>query len=212
MNDGTAPDDLREIAVTVEKGSDGIFNDGDYMLFYAEGTHRWLHDPSSGGYSFLRHHYSDTAWYFIGPQPSGPLVMVTDTPPSASPTDASQSTDVVFRHEREEISLIRSGREWYQQVASGIQNSVSPDFTDLITSERIRYRLRVLGRSDTGTSFTLAQGTETVKSVTVPPVTMTDLNGIFAEIVTVSDSVMPSSISPAFSITFSSGVNMAATG
>lgn len=212
MNDGTAPDDLREIAVTVEKGSDGIFNDGDYMLFYAEGTHRWLHDPSSGGYSFLRHHYSDTAWYFIGPQPSGPLVMVTDTPPSASPTDASQSTDVVFRHEREEISLIRSGREWYQQVASGIQNSVSPDFTDLITSERIRYRLRVLGRSDTGTSFTLAQGTETVKSVTVPPVTMTDLNGIFAEIVTVSDSVMPSSISPAFSITFSSGGNMAATG
>ncbi|HCM59421.1 MAG TPA: hypothetical protein DIS74_03425 [Bacteroidales bacterium] len=212
MNDGTAPDDLREIAVTVEKGSDGIFNDGDYMLFYAEGTHRWLHDPSSGGYSFLRHHYSDTAWYFIGPQPSGPLVMVTDTPPSASPTDASQSTDVVFRHEREEISLIRSGREWYQQVASGIQNSVSPDFTDLITSERIRYRLRVLGRSDTGTSFTLAQGTETVKSVTVPPVTMTDLNGIFAEIVTVSDSVLPSSISPAFSITFSSGGNMAATG
>jgi hypothetical protein len=72
MNDGTAPDDLRKIAVTVEKGSDGVFNDGDYLLFYAEGTHRWMHDPSSGGYRFLRHHYSDTAWYFIGSQPSGP--------------------------------------------------------------------------------------------------------------------------------------------
>ncbi len=40
-NDGSAPDDLRKIAVNVVKGSDGIFNEGDYMLFYAEGTHRW---------------------------------------------------------------------------------------------------------------------------------------------------------------------------
>jgi hypothetical protein len=212
MNDGSAPDDLRKIAVTVEKGSDGVFNDGDYLLFYAEGTHRWQHDPSSGGYSFLRHHYSDTAWYFISSQPSGPLAMVTETPPSTPPTDLTQSTDVAFRHEREEISLIRSGREWYQQVASGVQTGIGPDFTDLITSERIRYRLRVLGRSDTGTSFTLRQGTETVKTVTVPPVTMTDLNGIFAEITAVSDSVMPASQSPEFSLAFSSGGNMAATG
>jgi len=212
MNDGTAPDDLRKIAVTIEKGSDGIFNDGDYLLFYAEGTHRWMHDPSSGSYSFLRHHYSDTAWYFIGSQPSGPLVMTTETQPSAPPSDFSQSTDILFRHEREEISLIRSGREWYQQVASGAQTAVGPDFTDLITSERIRYMLRVLGRSDSGTSFTLRQGTETVKTVNVPPVIMTDLNGVFAEIVTSSDSILPSSSSPAFSLTFSPGGNMAASG
>src|SRR5690606_34213358 len=59
---------------------------------------------------------------------------------------------------------------------------------------------------------TLRQGTETIKTVTVPAVTMTDLNGVFAEIVTLSDSVMPSSSSPAFSLSFSSGGNMAATG
>jgi hypothetical protein len=212
MNDGTAPDDLRRIAVTVEKGSDGIFNDGDYLLFYAEGTHRWLHDPSPDRYIFLRHHYSDTAWYFIVSQTSGPLTVVTETPPQTPVTDVSQSTDVFFRHESEEINLIRSGREWYRQVASGIQTAVGPDFTDLVTAERIRYTLRVLGRSDTGTSFTLRQGAETLKSVSVPPVTMTDLNGIFAEIVTLSDSVLPSSSSPAFSLSFSSGGNLAATG
>ncbi len=212
MNDGTAPDDLRKIAVMVEKGIDGIFNEGDYLLFYAEGTHRWINDPSSGGYRFLRHHYSDTAWYFIVSQPSGPLTVVTETPPASPVTDVSQSTDVLFRHEMEEINLIRSGREWYRQVASGVQTAVGPGFTDLVTTERIRYTLRVLGRSDTGTSFTLRQGTETLKSVSVPPVTMTDLNGIFAEIVTLSDSVMPSSPSPSFSLSFSSGGNMAATG
>ncbi|MEZ4997626.1 MAG: hypothetical protein R2758_09255 [Bacteroidales bacterium] len=61
-NDGTSPDDLRKIAAMAEKGSDGIFNEGDY-LFYAEGTHRRVTDPESWQSRFLRHHYSDTAWY-----------------------------------------------------------------------------------------------------------------------------------------------------
>ncbi|MEZ4999467.1 MAG: hypothetical protein R2727_01875 [Bacteroidales bacterium] len=45
-NDGTAPDDLRKIAIRIEKGSDAVFNQGDYLLFYAEGTHRWLYDEA----------------------------------------------------------------------------------------------------------------------------------------------------------------------
>ena len=64
-NDGSAPDDLKKIAFKAEKGSDGIFNEGDYLLFYAEGTHRWIYNRDSWQYEFLRHHYSDTAWYFI---------------------------------------------------------------------------------------------------------------------------------------------------
>jgi hypothetical protein len=35
-NDGSSPDDLRKIAAVTEKGSDGIFNEGDYLLFFAE--------------------------------------------------------------------------------------------------------------------------------------------------------------------------------
>lgn len=211
-NDGSAPDDLRKIAVTVEKGSDGIFNEGDYLLFYAEGTHRWIFDPLSGDYRFLRHHYSDTAWYFVTSQPSGPLTVVNETPPPSPYTRLSTGTDVFSRHEREEINLIRSGREWYQQVAPGTQINTGPGFTNLITSERIKYRVRVLGRSDAGTSFALRQETALLLTVTIPAVTMTDLNGIYAEIVTVTDSVIPSSASPSFSLTFSAGGNMAATG
>lgn len=45
-NDGSAPDDLRKIAFKTEAGSDGIFNEGDYLLFYAEGTHRWIYDKT----------------------------------------------------------------------------------------------------------------------------------------------------------------------
>jgi hypothetical protein len=210
-NDGTAPDDLRKIAMMTEKGSDGIFNEGDYILFYAEGTHRWVADEATGQYRFLRHHYSDTAWYFLTTGQAAAAV-VTETPPASPPVFFSSATDVYSRHETEDVNLIRSGREWYQQVVPGIQNNTGPGFTDLVTTERIRFTFRVLGRSDTGTSFTLRQGSDEVSSVNIPPVTMTDLNGLFAETVSVTDSVFPSSASPVFTLAYSSGGNIAATG
>ncbi len=212
MNDDTAPDDLKKIAFRAEKGTDGVFNEGDYLLFYAEGTHRWIADPGRRGSRFVRHHYSDTAWYFITSQPGGALTVQTETPPAASPSIISSSTDLYMRHEREEINLIRSGREWYQQVVPGTQNNIGPGFTDLPAGGKIHYTIRVAARSDTETSFILRQGGETIKTITVPAVTMTDINGVYAATMTVSDSIVSSSGSPAFSLAFSSGGNMAATG
>ena len=212
MNDDTAPDDLKKIAFRAEKGTDGVFNEGDYLLFYAEGTHRWIADPGRRGSRFVRHHYSDTAWYFITSQPGGALTVQTETPPAASPSIISSSTDLYMRHEREEINLIRSGREWYQQVVPGTQNNIGPGFTDLPAGGKIHYTIRVAARSDTETSFILRQGGETIKTITVPAVTMTDINGVYAATMTVSDSIVSSSGSPAFSLAFSSAGNMAATG
>ena len=211
-NDGTAPDDLRRIAVFRETGSDDIFNEGDYLLFYAEGTHRWRWDSSEGKYIFSRHYYSDTAWYFITSQPGGILQLTTETPPAQSYNKESTATDVWFRHELEKVNLIKSGREWFQQVVSGAQNSIDPAFSDLILSERIKYVLRVLARSDSDTHFTFRQGTTDLVTVTVPPVNMTDLNGIYANAVSVSDSCLPASSEPLFSLTFSGSSDLAATG
>jgi hypothetical protein len=211
-NDGSAPDDLRKIAVRTEKGSDGVFNDGDYILFYAEGTHRWIQDMVTGKQEYLRHSYSDTAWYFLTSEPVGSPQMIEESPPAQPHTNVSVATDVALRHEREDVSLIRSGREWYQQLVPGIRTVISQGFTDLILSERVRFVIRVLGRSDTGTSFTLRQGNEELKTISVAPVNMTDLNGIFADITVATDSCLPASVAPEFSVTFSNNGNLAATG
>lgn len=211
-NNGSAPDDLRKMAVKSVKGSDGIFNEGDYLLFYAEGTHRWNYNRANGKYEFLRHSYSDTAWYFLTTEPAGALQVITEPAPAQPHTHLSTSTDVNLRHEREEVNLIRSGREWYQQVVPGIQNNVNPGLADLIVTEKIRYMIRVLGRSDTGNSFTLRQGSEELKTLNVIPVNMTDINGIYASIATAVDSCLPALPAPLFTLTFSANGNLAATG
>ncbi len=211
-NDGSAPDDLMEIASKVEAGSDGVFNDGDYLLFYAEGTHRWVYNRTSENYEYSRHYYSDTAWYFITSVPGGAAHIAVEQVPS-QPYDAETSScDVTWRHEREAINLIRSGREWYQQVIAGTENVVSPQFENLITTEQIKYSMRVLGRSDTECSFILKQGSTVLKTVPVSPVNMTDLNGVFANIAISKDLCLPASAAPVFTITFRNNGNLAATG
>jgi hypothetical protein len=39
-------DDVLKNAILIEDGNDGIFNNGDYLLFYAKGPHRWNFDGS----------------------------------------------------------------------------------------------------------------------------------------------------------------------
>ena len=34
-NDAPKPDDLKELSILTSTGSDGVFNDGDYLLFFA---------------------------------------------------------------------------------------------------------------------------------------------------------------------------------
>ncbi len=211
-NDGSAPDDLKKIAYKTEAGSDGIFNDGDYLLFYAEGTHRWIYDRNSDKYEYRRHFYSDTAWYFITSVPGGAAHVANEPAPSQPHNMVSSSGDVMWRHEKETVNLISSGREWYQQVIPGTENAVNPPFKDLVTAEQIRYNLRVLGRSDTESSFILKQGSTVLETVSVPPVSMTDLNGVYANIAFKQDSCLPASTAPSFTVTFRNNGNLAATG
>jgi hypothetical protein len=211
-NDGSAPDDLRKIAFRMEKGSDGLFNEGDYILFYADGTHRWIYNKTDEAYEFSRHCYSDTAWYFVTAKPGGAAFLSTDPVPLLPDNASSSSGDVFWRHENESVNLIKSGREWYQQVIPGSENIIIPDFANLDLTEKIKYRIRVLGRSDTESSFSFRQSTSLLKTIAIAPVNMTDLNGTYATIAIAEDSCMPVSQKPSFSLTFNNGGNLAASG
>jgi hypothetical protein len=117
-NDGTASDDLREIAVFTTTGNDAIFNEGDYLLFYGQGTERWIFDNATREYSHLGHNYSDTAFYFLtsGGKPGNRTVSAKVT--ASQPNHFSSLSDALFIHEEESENLLNSGREWYQPVSS----------------------------------------------------------------------------------------------
>ena len=100
-------DDLAKNAIFINGDADGLFDDSDYILFYARGPHRW---QVSGAVNFTqqRHHYSDVSCYFININPSEPPLRVSSYSPPSSPQtiEVSQFSHRDI-HETDSIFLLK---------------------------------------------------------------------------------------------------------
>jgi hypothetical protein len=198
-NDDPKPDDLNELPILKVSGSDGIFNEGDYLLFYAQGTGRWIYNQYNGSYDYRHHNYSDTAFYFItsGPAPGKQITNYTE--PSLPANYTSSESDALFVHEKDNENLIKSGREWFQEIS---EIHIDPGFNDIVTAENINYNIRVASRASVPTIFRLYEGNLLQKSVQVNSVDLYDYTGTYAQITDSAGSFQASSTSPVFDIRF----------
>ncbi|MCU0455589.1 MAG: type IX secretion system sortase PorU [Bacteroidales bacterium] len=201
-NSDPSPDDLKEVAIFLEKGSDGIFNTGDYILFYAQGTSRWKFNPAASVFEHVRHNYSDTAFYFLTSGKGTGSRIINSASPTAPATYSSSESDALYVHEIDNENLIKSGREWYQPVPLSAGISVNPGFSGIITTERIRYRMRVLARSPLLSVFRLYEGTTQLKSLQVQNVNLFNYTGTYAQITDSSGYFYAQSASPSFDVKF----------
>ena len=64
-NSGPWTDDLKENAIRVADGGDGILNGSDYILFYASGPDEWIKDSVNRRFSHRKNIYSDRSYYFL---------------------------------------------------------------------------------------------------------------------------------------------------
>jgi hypothetical protein len=199
-NDAPKPDDLKELSILTVTGDDGIFNDGDYLLFYAKSTGRWIYNQSTRGYDFHHHNYSDTAFYFItsGGKTSGKKIAIEEEP-SQPATYTSSESDVLFIHEQDDENLIKSGRDWFQEISTV---HIDPGFTELLTSENIKYNIRVAARAAVPVSFSLYEGNSLRKSILVDGVNLFDYTGTYFQITDSTGSIQLSSTSPVYDIRF----------
>jgi hypothetical protein len=201
-NDNSETDDLKELPIYTFTGNDGILNEGDYILFFGRGTHRWNYDEKSGKFDFLRHNYSDTAFYFITSAPTTGKRVTAGTEPSLPANYNSSESDALYIHELETENLIRSGREWFEPISTSKGISINPDFKDLVLSEKIKCTIRAVARASVPTQFRLYEGESVRKSLQVSPVNLYDFTGIFAEITDSAGTFQSTSASPVFEIRF----------
>ncbi len=108
------PDDLLSNNIFVEGESDGVFDQNDYILFYAKGPNKWTYDETTQLFNHSRHNFCDTSYYFIGINTGDIAKRITSLPnASDNPNfDVTAFNDYTF-HESERENLIKSGREWY---------------------------------------------------------------------------------------------------
>jgi hypothetical protein len=201
-NDDPKPDDLKELSVYTYKGTDGIFNEGDYLLFFGQGTNRWKYNETSKEYDFLRHNYSDTAFYFItsGSTPGKSVIPAVE--PAQPENYFSSESDALFIHEVDNENLIKSGREWFEPISSIRGIVINPGFSEIIPSEEIKFGIRVAARASVPTIFRLYEGESIKKSIQVQAVNLFSYTGTFAQIADSSGSIVTGSTSPSYEIRF----------
>lgn len=157
VNSAFRVDDLRENTVQVEDGGDGIFNDGDYILFFGESSDKWTFDIVTRQFTHASNMYSDTSYYFLTPD-MGPGRRIQLLPSSTLPANSyAYRFDDYTYHELDERNLIRSGRVWYGEIFNNTKNSWDFDFhfPDIDTTSDLMIRTYVAAKSTASSYFSL---------------------------------------------------------
>ena len=187
-------DDLQENAIFVSGEADGQFNDGDYLLFYGESPDSWSYQVKDGLFHHTKNVYSDYTYYFLtydnGP---GKRIGSQSSDPQSANEIIDRFNDYAF-YEKDDINLIKSGREWYDKDIFDITTSrqYSFSFPNLDDSNPAILEADIAARSTTGsTSFTLSQGSQQVMTIPVAS-TSSDWLSVYGKKATKSGSLNPS--------------------
>lgn len=119
-------DDLAKNAIQIVGESDGSFDDGDYILFYGWGPHRWYANDTIDFFQ-ERHLYSDVSCYFINVSATNTPSRIEEmfqTPAPASNSVSEYSYYSVY--EKDLLSLVNGGQRWYGEL---FDSELSQTFT-----------------------------------------------------------------------------------
>lgn len=135
-------DDLPPVPMWQYLGSDGVFNAGDYLVFYAQGTVSWVYDATLSIYTRQQNPYSDHAYYFLGERLEGSLLADT-LAESGSPTAEVETFTERFVYENDYVNLGESvagsgtGRELYGE--DFVTNPIQTFSFDLVNPDTTQY-------------------------------------------------------------------------
>lgn len=173
QNDLPRPDDLQKCAIKVEGESDGVFNDVDYILFYAKGPDTWnlTYDTSEDRKRWVhdKHYYSDSAYYFIRVDDVDPL-RIQDAPLSLEPSNHTCTTFQDYTYlENDVYNLGQSGREFFgDEFYLNTNASYNLTLPNMVSDQPALFETRVAVRSLGGPSnFTISAGDNTVETTAV---------------------------------------------
>ena len=188
LNSDFRYDDLQENAIYVEGENDGVFDNNDFILFYAKGPHSW--QVNSSNFSQTKHQnniYSDKAYYFITVDNGiGKRIDKANTLNQSIDEQVNNFQDYLV-HEIDKTNLFANGQQWMgEDFSFNEKQTFHFNFNNIDNTEDLILRIRGTAISFTNTqmhaklngqdlltlnfsalsssSFTLARSAETFKN------------------------------------------------
>jgi len=164
-------DDLPERpCFLMDQNNDGIFNQGDYLLFYAEGADNYYYPNLNSTVRHEKHYYSDKAYYFVSDR--GSLKQAQQIPPSSGPNVFVNSFDDYLVSEVDSVNVAHMGRTWYwKHFDYYTTHSFNQRFPNRILEEPISIDINVAARSSNNSSFDVKCNGLSLGSINIPYIT-----------------------------------------
>jgi len=180
MNAAPRYDDLVENTLYINKGTDGIFNQGDYILFYGKGPLAWSYNPVSGLFEHEMNLYSNASYYFVTTG-IGEGLIIEDAPPvSGTPDVEVTEFDDYDYHEINRYNFLKSGRQWFGERIGYSGFDTTFVFEGLKTTSPVKVKSNVLSRSANSKSFVFMNNSTMIGSITLPGVILSNTTGTYA--------------------------------
>ena len=162
------PIDLTENAIQIVGESDGVFNDEDYILFYAEGVDTW--NEESKTYVNL---YDSKSYYYLTTQgDEGKRIATMSQPTGASTVNLTSFDDRQF-HEVDLVNIAKLGRRWFGESFEIKQDQEFLfDFPNIDTSTPIQISLTAAAAAYTITSFAITANETDLGTISFRPISL----------------------------------------
>jgi len=173
-NSDARRDDLQEIAIAIYDGNDGNFDEGDYILFYAEGPDKWSYVPIYLAFKFDRHKYSDYNYYFVTVKEGQGKRISPQKQVLTLPIHEVTSYNYYETFDLDSINLIKSGSEWYSHEFFDVTHrTYTFDFPYRNVNENVFISIDVAARSFVESFFDIYANEELLFNLSLPKVTPT---------------------------------------
>jgi len=152
-NSTSRPYDLTENSIYVQGESDGVFNSGDYILFYAQGADQYYFDEERGAFYYEKNLYADKNYYFITVDESNGKRIESATSPGNSFPVVNQFENFVY-HELDQHSELKSGRDWYgEKFDLTTELTMNLNLSNVVAGSTLKLVSDVMAQSFIGSSF-----------------------------------------------------------
>lgn len=197
LNSEDYPMDLTENAIQFIGEGDGIFDNQDYILFYAEGMDKWNDD-----YKTNLNIYADKSYYYVTTQGGdGKRIADMSQPTGAATAIITTSDDYQF-HEVDENNLEKLGRIWFgENFSTDEEQEFKFKIPNLVTSSPINITTHFGAVTSTTNTFKVEANTQLVGNVSLSSTS----SDIAIEETTLSAPVTVSSEDITVKITYNNG-------
>ena len=153
------PDDLEEMAIDIhDNNGNGLFDNDDYILFYATGPDRWSYDSQSLHFVRRHHPYSLFNYVFISHQP-GSHRRITTAEALSSSSSITTTARALTSHELDKVNTHRSGQIWVGEkfTNSNSQQTISIPLTSACNgAANVSYALAAISTASCSFQVTTA--------------------------------------------------------